>query len=271
MTEQKPKRIVYPDYHEYRERYCAFVDVLGFSELISKIGTSRTARDRDANWRIVHKLLHTVYTSPRYHDDPYNLPELRATSISDAVAISAAIDPHALLTLLDTLERFSLDLLKEGYFVHGALVRGDLYHDDQMVFGEALIRAYRLESQVARYPRIVIERRIIDDITEYSKDPTKVIFSGRVTQATDGPWYLHVLRQMGIIVNGTARLTSDRHFDPALYIGIQNWLQARLDSAADDPHRFEKVQWFAAYWNRTQCDNPDGIKCIFGPAVAYRL
>jgi hypothetical protein len=258
------------DYHQYTDRYCAFVDVLGFTELIGNISKSRTAQEKHNHFHIVRNLLLTVHSSPEHPDDPFDFSKLKAQSISDAVAISAAVHPLSLFVMIDLLERFALNLLKEGFFVRGAVVRGPLYHDDRMVFGEALIRAYRLESEVARYPRIILERKIIDDISKATEETTSVLFSGRVIQADDGPWYVHVLRQMGCIVNDTPFAPRDEHLDPAMYIAIQKWLQDRLDRTADDPRRFEKVQWFAAYWNRTHTDNPDGIKCIFGPAVGYR-
>jgi hypothetical protein len=39
----------------------------------------------------------------------------------------------------------------EGFLVRGAIVREKISHEDQTVFGEALIEAYRLESEVSGF------------------------------------------------------------------------------------------------------------------------
>jgi hypothetical protein len=41
---------------------------------------------------------------------------------------------RALLDMLQTLMRLAIDLLCEGFFVCGAIVKGPLYDDDHMVF-----------------------------------------------------------------------------------------------------------------------------------------
>ena len=147
-------------YHDYDDRYCAYVDVLGFSGLIAKITHSRTAEQKAHHFGTVYRLLRTVHAPPIHPDQFFNLADIKAQSISDAVAISSKVGGHSLLLLLDLLERFSLNVLSAGFFMRGAVVRGALYHDKEVVFGDALIRAYNLESTVARYPRIIIERTI---------------------------------------------------------------------------------------------------------------
>jgi hypothetical protein len=44
--------------------------------------------------------------------------------------------------------------------VRGGATVGNLYHSNGIVFGDALIEAYRLESSVAVYPRVVLSQKI---------------------------------------------------------------------------------------------------------------
>jgi hypothetical protein len=53
--------------------------------------------------------------------------------------------------------------LEVGLLMRGGLSRGKLYHHGQVVVGEAMIDAYRLESKVARTARVVVSRRIDDN------------------------------------------------------------------------------------------------------------
>ena len=87
--------------------------------------------------------------------------------ISDAVAISTLATGGGLVRLFQVIEALAVDLLKEGYFIRGALTKGTLYHDDTTAFGEALIRTYELENTVARYPRVMITRDVMADINRF--------------------------------------------------------------------------------------------------------
>jgi hypothetical protein len=68
-----------------------------------------------------------------------------------------------------------------------------------MVFGEALVRAYELESTIARFPRVVISKEVMGDINRkgtglFSEEKRK--FDPFIEQADDGPYYVHVLRKI---------------------------------------------------------------------------
>ena len=44
----------------------------------------------------------------------------------------------------------------------GGVAIGDIYHDDEAVFGPGLVRAYDIESNVAKFPRIVVDQEVLD-------------------------------------------------------------------------------------------------------------
>src|SRR5689334_467657 len=140
----------------YQDRYCAFVDILGFRQLIEQLGADTTS------FEVLHKLLNRVHgTQPRIGVDE---SDFRAQSISDAVAISTTVTPVGLDLLFASIQGLALDLLCEGFFIRGAVVRGRLYHDDKTVFGDGLVRAYHFESEIAKYPRIVVTKEVREDI-----------------------------------------------------------------------------------------------------------
>jgi hypothetical protein len=51
-----------------------------------------------------------------------------------------------------------------GFFIRGGVTVGDIVHDEHVVFGPALNRAYHLESQVADKPRIVLDPECLEPI-----------------------------------------------------------------------------------------------------------
>jgi hypothetical protein len=247
----------------YQERYCAFVDILGFRELISGLdqGSMSFVRLRT----LLQKVQDPYRGSP---EAPFAGSGFRAQSISDAVALSTKLNPQGLHHLFYVLEELALALLFEGYLLRGAIVKGPLYHDDKMVFGKALIDAYHFESEVARFPRIMLTREVALDA---GKSATHKILAPYVRQSDDGPYYLHVLRLMAHDI--AEELKKHPDLDPseneqlAYYMIAGGKLRIRLQEAVDNPRIFEKVKWFASYWNEMlPRDNPN-FPPIKGPGL----
>ena len=120
----------------YKDRYCAFVDILGFRQLVAQLSVSGSHFDA------LHNLLKRVHGTHSGAALDIEETDFLAQSISDAVAISTRVNGAGLAQILSSLQSLALDLLIEGFFIRGAVVRAPLYHDQGMVFGEALVRAY---------------------------------------------------------------------------------------------------------------------------------
>ena len=251
----------------YETRYCAFVDILGFSELIDKLDRGETP------FRSLQALLEKIHNPPPTNAGGMEKSDFRAQSISDAVALSGADNILGVAAIFHSINRLAIDLLKEGFFIRGAIVKDKLYHDDKTVFGKALVRAYQLEDTVVKYPRVMVTREVISDIREAA--PGEKGEFDLLRRAEDGPMFLHVLRdiemqalpfKLGSVVS---KVTDERFhgkLDP--YLDIPNQIQRRFDEATDNPNHFEKVKWFAHYWNDTiEKWGCEGFKRVMGPGV----
>jgi len=242
--------------HEsYTVRYCAFIDVLGFRELIYQL--SRGALSAE----MLRDLLRIVHESPRSeHVASFPGSDLRSQSISDAVCLSAASSPYGLAHLFYSIKQLARQLLETGFFVRGAIVKGRLYHDERTVFGEALVDAYRLESQVVRYPRIMVTKDVMEDTSRFLEQGYEDFFDS-LNQSDDGPYHLHILRLMIL------RKTNDTR-DTLAWNRTAKQIQRRYREAVDNPRDFEKVQWFAKYWNGTVSEAACEIDEISGPGLS---
>lgn len=175
---------------------------------------------------------------------------IRAQSISDAVALSADVSMEGLTALFRSLTILAVDLLCEGFLIRGAVVRGPLFHDGQMVFGKALVDAYHFEAEVANVPRVIVVKEVREDILK--GQPGLMVW---LKQAEDGPMYLDVLR----IVTELGRKSNSMHAkmnesDARLhkrFALIRDRLQSRFEESMDNPRHFEKIRWFSNYWNRS--------------------
>ena len=55
------------------------------------------------------------------------------------------------------------ELARHGYLIRGAITVGDLYIDEDMVFGPALIEAYDAESKLAIFPRVILCKNAVKE------------------------------------------------------------------------------------------------------------
>lgn len=234
---------------KYEERYCAFVDILGFRQLIDRLDRNQI------KFQLVRKLLKTIQGPSQDRPYLFDRADFRAQSISDAIALSAKPKIEGLWQLLYSLDKLSFELLDEGYFVRGAIVKGKLYHDDQIVFGSALVRAYELESTVVNFPRIMVASAVAKDLNLDHRigGVWQNEFRDRIQQAADGPLFLHFLREMEqrfvgrLVSRPNTKFGTASEFRP--YRETRDLIQRRLKEAIDNPKHFEKIKWFASYWN----------------------
>ena len=84
---------------EYTDRYCAFVDILGFRELVSQLGNSISKVESLRN------TLATIHQQPlQAGPSLFVNADFRTQSISDALVVSVAANVGALSELFYSLQ-----------------------------------------------------------------------------------------------------------------------------------------------------------------------
>ena len=75
-----------------------------------------------------------------------------------------------------------------------------------------------------------------------------------VADAEDGPRFLNVLSQY---IRDLGLPSPEKRM--ASYRTIREKIQERFDKSRDNPKHFEKVRWFAIYWNSYTMDHGLGV------------
>ncbi|MDE7592239.1 hypothetical protein NVR66_21755 [Enterobacter bugandensis] len=184
----------------YENRFVAFVDILGFKELIHKIESEAIEGADYQRVRSVLNFLHEESVeSNGHHDLPVyekkdgyilekELGDPRINYISDCVIISTEGTFEGFKSLCNKLTKFSTDIACDGIFIRGGVTYGKIYHHGPMLFGSAYQRAYELESKYANNPRIVIDDVVFDFLSA-----SKGVFplnEHAITKDNDGLNYL---------------------------------------------------------------------------------
>jgi hypothetical protein len=262
------RRIRVPD-PTYEERYCAYVDILGFRDFIAEI------RKDPGRVSVVRTVLYDLKRQPEQNYLGAAIAaDLRVQAISDAICISAACRGAGLVHILHSAETLAFRLLSAGYLTRGAIVKGLLYHDREVVFGEGLVKAYALEQSIVRFPRIMLTREVTLDV---EANASHEVFGPHLkesyVQSTDGPYHLNILRKVDELIPDEDEEYPDTEFRAALLSTlneIADMFQKRFRESTDTPSHFDKVRWFANYWNESVAQHP-ALRRVFGAGLDMPL
>lgn len=144
------------------EHIIGYIDLLGAKE---KIKT-------DSNFYLqqLDKTIFFVNSVIKLDSDLIPFNEIKYKAFSDNVIFAVEINEHtskytAFLTVFTMCSYFQRMLVQEcRWLSRGAITMGDFYIDSNVVWGDALIRAYELESKVAVFPRVILDPQILISI-----------------------------------------------------------------------------------------------------------
>lgn len=180
----------------------------------------------------------------------------KLTVVSDSIFFSIAIDDWcrsspgkdeawACLATLESVFWLQRYLLKRGILTRGGVALGRLLHHDNVIFGPALVRAYRLESQLALFPRVIVDPPVLESITmpaatHVSSFPLRLASLTR--RDVDGLTHIDYLHfDASEIENNMASLFGELRHE----IGVA------LAASRSDTKVFQKVAWLANYFNKS--------------------
>jgi hypothetical protein len=157
------------------------------------------------------------------------------------------------------IQELAVRLLPSGLLVRGGISKGSLYHENSILFGPAFLEAYRLESTVANVPRIILSREAYLDVLRYSgeDDRWEHDFNRDLKFSEDGPIHVHVLSRLQTLNRQEPTIDFLNSDDVIQAQSCQSALQNLIKESMHEPRLFEKVKWFAIYWNGTV---PEGEK-----------
>lgn len=87
------------------------------------------------------------------------------------------------------LTRIAAAALRIGFLVRGGATIGKLYHAQGVAFGEALVDAFTIESQLSIYPRVVLSPQI-------TCRPTWIENQAQVMRSEDGLYHIDYFRDL---------------------------------------------------------------------------
>ena len=152
--------------NSYQKCYVAFLDLLGFKEICgNQLGCAEIKAIFDDIELLKYSYDNTLGIATISEK---TRSESTFTVMSDSIIISAPKNDEGFVFILYLCSLIQSMLLEGPYMIllRGGIAEGDFFKLKNLTFGPALIGAYKLENEVAFYPRVVIHRNIIDDLNQ---------------------------------------------------------------------------------------------------------
>lgn len=145
----------------YSQYFIAFLDVLGFKNMVFSKSKSQIEEYFGLVKHVTSKL-----------EGIKAKQELKSIIISDSVILSIPYGNDIfervsnLRHLCVAIGKIQYILAKKNIWLRGAISSGESYfnHFENLVVGPAYVNAFSLEENLAIYPRVIIDNKIINDI-----------------------------------------------------------------------------------------------------------
>lgn len=140
----------------------SFIDILGFSSIV----------ERDAR-KIEPEDLKRINEGLNEVREIYKDSGLNTILFSDSIIISTSLDNQSIINIIKNSIAIQKSLLSKKILTRGGIAFGKHYQDEKTSYSEALIKAYYLETQKAKFPRVIIDKDLIDWL-KHDKDTSTV-------------------------------------------------------------------------------------------------
>ena len=220
----------------YETRICCFIDILGFRQHIEQ------TIDQEGNDNVekINKIKYILDLSKKMTDDSGFSKSKIVTYFSDSIVISYDYsEPSQLFHTLIDLLYVSFELANQGYLARGGVTIGKLIHTEEFIFGPAMVKAYDLESKKANYPRILVEKEVVENGIKYkvdnhsANDELQYILD-IITEDSDGNFYIDYISKCSSEFN-------DPEYD--LYTYLEQLKKFFIDFENMDSKVQEKLLW----------------------------
>jgi hypothetical protein len=235
---------------QYERCLIVYIDILGFKQKIE----TRSANHISRCIRVI-----TEAVEPSCFKSTFpKLPSENFVNFSDLCVLWFPLEDPKKLPPMGWLNSHILKLVHaqswllfdEELLIRGGVTIGPLAKSYGQIFGRGLIRAYELESQQAKYPRILVDECVLE---EFHRNPSLCVndpetdagyMREMLRKDSDGKLFVDYLRVM------EGELEYPETY-PEYMQKLRIFIDRRLDEFADIPSVLEKYEWLREYHAKT--------------------
>jgi hypothetical protein len=134
----------------YRNVYMGYVDILGYKELIKRLGM-------ESPQKIFRTILNSFLWAKTYKK------AINVSLFSDTLVVYTNNDnPIGFWDILNLIQMFRNQMLENGYLIRGSIVSGEHFSEKGVWISPCLIKAYQYENEISSVARIVIDKKAFE-------------------------------------------------------------------------------------------------------------
>lgn len=199
----------------------AFVDLLGYRAMVARDSGAPVASHLPALVRVTSAVRSLcAVAGATLH------------AFSDSMILSLPLSPNGVVAVVRLVRELQRQLIGEGIIVRGGVAFGKHFDENNVVFSEALIRAYELESSCARVPRVVLDLDLVDYVANHES-----------LHSVDREW----LAQATLVDDDGRRFV--HYLDEEIRQAHAAACCSTLNAAARLPGVLDKALWLIRYHN----------------------
>lgn len=230
---------------DYQELFVAFIDLLGFSQIVMRTSSHSGHADPTGFRRATREEIFAALSSipaddyrslfrARYLDDTYTDSQLQlgVAGFSDTIMFWADMRPETFGLLVHAIFQTVRQFTLRGFYCRGGIKLGEVLVDSTgyksghraspIIFGPAVIQAYKLEQRNAESARTILcnnSTQFLNNscLTSPVPELLRGFFNDYLFQSADGPWQIDIfadlrapLEQESETVKNTIATISDK-------------------------------------------------------------
>ncbi len=221
------------------------VDILGFSQMIVDSCNNKYGDDllKEINF-LINKNKQCIIKNK------YSQGKIKIYTDNMIVGYPIKDDGEEELNeILDNVSEYQFNLALEGLFVRGGISVGEFYINEDIVFGPALLDAHYVESNLACYPRIVLDDKTVNRLQRYINSYDIAPQRNKILIDNDGQWFLNYLN---VIFKYYTECNNQYEFEQTqieLLFKHKVKIEEMLELHKDNIRVWDKYVWIANYHN----------------------
>jgi hypothetical protein len=265
--------VVETDTIEYKDCFVAFLDILGFE---SKVIDSQ---NNTGALKVLVDSLDICGAFPsggkkKVDSQGQRIISVQSRFFSDTIVFFMREKPKDLAQLFFMTRYLQDRLWEKGICLRGAITLGGMHWEDSddlnITVGPALIEAYRLESEIAIYPRIIVSEELYtySNNDNVKADPfggglrpenSDALLKDYIKRDADGVYFLDLLNSEILRTNDEALESIDDKFSITwnfLSESNHEYMLAKVDEiiaqnlTSEDKKIRQKYEWLKNYRNK---------------------
>lgn len=159
--------------------FVAFLDILGYENLVEKYLNPKCDQDRKIKENIRSALKNSLKNIETGENRFLKL--VRYKNFSDCTCYctptmrGTSTEATMLCNLIIVVNKFTFELMRVNIYHRGGISSGYHSQDEYMIFSKALITSYKLEDEIAKYPRTILDEELVKRFKRLWKYQKKTI------------------------------------------------------------------------------------------------